>query len=301
MTITIDGQVFTPVLINGVYVIETMILTAGLYPATIEYTDIWGDTYTETIMVQVLVKQPVMLDVSTETLWIFSKYDFSIIDVVEITNYEINIDEETNSKSIIDVVKETSATAGDIICVKVNSEITYWGIIDEIQNVNGEALNQYITKYITNLFDREIQLTNENVIRTTGIEDFLEGTIEDYFTNSSDTLMNIPWLTINVLSHTTKQTSVTNVENGIYNFHTWLTNCTQNYNIVYSFEVEDGGLVMNIENKTFSKEIIDTNGHNVSNYIEVYQTDVIAKVVVLYNLVSGVENPRKLYIIFENR
>lgn len=300
MTVTINGQVLTATLINGVYIVETNIVTAGLYSAVISYLDEWDNVFTETVTIQVFVKPPITLDIETETLWIFSKVDFSIIDIVEISNYEINIDEETNSKSTINVAKDCSASAGDIVCVKVNSEIIYWGIIDEIQNQDGQVLNQYITKYITNLFDRKIQLTNDDVIRSTGVEDFLEDTIEDYFTDSSDTLMNIPWLTVNVQSHTPKEISVTNVENGIYNFHTWLTNCTQNYNIVYSFAVVNGGLVMTIKNETLSKEIIDTNGDNVSNYVEVYDTDVTAKVIVLYSKVAGVDDPRYLYALLKD-
>lgn len=301
MTITLNGQTYTPTLVNGIYIIETSIETAGLYPAVIEYRDEWDDLYTETITVQVLVKLPIELDVHKDTMWIFSKTDFSIVDILEVASYEINIDEETNSTSVINVLKETTAEAGDIICIKHNAEIVYWGVIKEIQNTNGAVLNQYLVNYITNLFDRKIQLTNEDVIRSTGIEDFIKDTIEDYFTDSSDTFTNITWLTVTASSHTPKQTSVTNVENGIYNLHTYMTNCTQNYNIVYSFSIVNGGLVLDIKNETFSKELIDTNGHNVTNYIEVYQTDVVAKVIVLYDKVGGADNPRYLYFIFENR
>lgn len=301
MTITINGQVLTANLINGVYVVETSIGTAGLYVAEISYRDEWDDLYTTTAIVQVLIKPPASLDIEQETMWIFSRKDFSVIDVVELSDYEFNIDEETNSTSVVNVLKETSAEAEDIVCIKRNSEIVYWGIIKEIQNTNGAVLNQYVIKYITNLFNRKIELTNENIIRTTGVEDFIKQTIEDYFTNSSDAFTNIGWLTVNALTHTPKEVSVTNVENGIYNLHTWMTNCTQNYDIVYSFSIANGGLVLNIENETYSKQLIDTNGHNVTNYVEVYQTDITAKVIVLYNKINGAENPRFFHSLLKNR
>ena len=107
----------------------------------------------------------------------------------------------------------------------------------------------------------------------------------------------MPWLELNILTHTPKQTSVTNVENGIYNLHTWITNCTQNYNIVYSFSIVNKKLVMTIENKTFSKEIVDTLAQSISNYTEVFETDVVSKVVVLYSKVNGSENAGK-YILY---
>ena len=140
------------------------------------------------------------------------------------------------------------------------------------------------------MFDREIRLLNENVIKETGIEDFISLTIKTFFTENSDTFMNIKWLKVNVLTHTPKQTSVTNVENGIYNFHTYMTNCTQNYDIVYSFSIVNKQLVMTIENKTYDKELIDTKAQAISNYTEVFETDVMAKVMVLYDKKNNQEN-----------
>ena len=224
-------------------------------------------------------------------------YDFSVKDIVEIADYDINIDEETNANSTINVLKKTTAKARDVVVVKKNNEVIYWGVIDEIQNEDGKQLYQYITKYITNLYDRNIQLKNENLIKTTGVEDFISQTITNEYIANQDTFINLPWLELNILTHTPKQTSVTNVENGIYNLHTWITNCTQNYNIVYSFSIVNKKLVMTIENKTFSKEIVDTLAQSISNYTEVFETDVVSKVVVLYSKVNGSENAGK-YILY---
>ena len=54
---------------------------------------------------------------------------------------------------------------------------------------------------------------------------------------------------------------------------------------------------MTIENKTFSKEIVDTLAQSISNYTEVFETDVVSKVVVLYSKVNGSENAGK-YILY---
>lgn len=68
-----------------------------------------------------------------------------------------------------------------------------------------------------------------------------------------------------------------------------MTNCTQNYNIVYSFSISNGKLVITIEVQEIEKELIDVNAQSISNYSEVFETDVVAKVTVLtkegkYNL-----------------
>lgn len=263
----------------------------GIYDVDITYFDIFEDTYEDSYSIQIFAKQPIKIDTNKVFMWIFDYYTFEVKDIVEISDYEINIDEETNAKSIINVLKKTTAKSKDIIAIKKNNELIYWGIIEEIQNEAGKKLYQYTTKYITNLFDRNIKLENESIIKTDGIEDFIEETINNEFIENEDTFINLSWLELNILTHTTKQTSVSNVENGIYNLHTWITNCTQNYDIMYSFSIVNKKLVMTIENRTSNKEIIDTLAQAISNYTEVFETDVVAKVVVLYDKVNEEENP----------
>lgn len=269
----------------------------GIYSVDAVFTDLLENKHEDNKTIQVLAKEKVKIETNKIFMWIFDYYDFSVKDIVEIADYGINIDEETNANSTINVLKKTTAKARDVVVVKKNNEVIYWGVIDEIQNEDGKQLYQYITKYITNLYDRNIQLKNENLIKTTGVEDFISQTITNEYIANQDTFINLPWLELNILTHTPKQTSVTNVENGIYNLHTWITNCTQNYNIVYSFSIVNKKLVMTIENKTFSKEIVDTLAQSISNYTEVFETDVVSKVVVLYSKVNGSENAGK-YILY---
>ena len=214
-------------------------------------------------------------------MWIFSWRDFKVKDIVEISDYEISMDEETNSNSIIKVLKKTKAFANDIVAIKKNKEIIYWGVIDKIQNDNGSTVYQYTLKYITNLFNQDIVLENEDLIKTTGIEDFLANAINLNFISSEDTFINKKYLRLKINSHTLKNTSVTNVTDGIYNLHTWMTNCTQKYDIVYEFSIEDKQLVITIENKSLKKELIDVKADSISNYNEVFETDVVSKVKVL--------------------
>lgn len=293
MTITFNGQNY---IVNynpqsGYYEIELEApQTGGIYNVEITFSDFFEDESEETKPIQIWAKEEIKVDTDKVFMWIFDYYTFAVKDIIEITDYEINIDEETNANSIIKILKKTDAKHNDIIAVKNNNQILYWGIIDEINNDNGEAVFEYVTRYITNLFDRQIKLQNESVIRNTGIEDFIEDTIEDEYISNSDTFINLPWLELNVLTHTPKETSVTNVENGIYNLHTWITNCTQNFNLVYSFSILNNKLIMTIENKILNKELIDTNAQSISNYSEVFETDVVSKVTVLYSKKNGSAN-----------
>lgn len=287
---------------SGYYELE---LTApnqgGVYQADIEYIDILGNIETAQKDIQILAKPTIEIHQNKTFMWIFSYADFSVKDCIEIPTYEINMDEETNATSTFIALKKTTAKARDIIAIKKDGGIVYWGTIEEIQK-EGEGIKYtYTAKYITNLFDRFIKLGDSSVVRSTGLEDFIEDEIESNFTDSSDTFTNINWLDVVVSTHTPKETSVTNVENGIYNLHTWMTNCTQNYNIVYKFEIDDNRLKMTITNEEPTKELIDVNAQPISNYEEVFETDVVAKVTVLYSKKNDVENPRRIYAILKNR
>ena len=269
----------------------------GIYNADITFTDLYGEVYEDTVPVQVWAKEPIKIETNKVFLWIFDYKDFTVKDIVEIANYDINIDEETNANTIIQVLKKNGAKARDIVAIKKNNEVIYWGTTDNIQNEDGKSLYEYTIKYITNLFNQNVILKNEELIKTTGVEDFIAKTITDNFISNPDSFLNLTYLQVVVKTHTKKNTTVSNVENGIYNLHTWMTNCTQLYDIVYSFNIVDKKLIITIESKAMKKELIDTQAQAISNYVEVFETDVISKVTVLYDKVND-EDKKGQYTLY---
>lgn len=260
--------------------LEAPLMTGGIYQINAEFIDLFGNIYTDTKDIQVLAKQKEMIKSKTRFMWIFDSVDFHIKDIVELSDYEISIDEETNSNTIVNILKRTNAKADDIVIIK-NDEDIFWGVIKEIKNEDGKMLYKYMLKYITNIFDQKVVLRNEEVIKNTGVEDFIAKTITENFINNQDTFINKKYLEIIAKTHTPIQISVDNVEDGIYNLLTWMTNCTQRYNIIYNFSIENKKLVLTIENKETKKELIDTSAQAISNYTEVFETSVISKVTVL--------------------
>ena len=271
----------------------------GVYDINVTFRDIFGETFTDEAVIQVLAKEPIKIEQNKIFMWIFDYFTFKVKDIVELSNYEINIDEETNANTILNVLKKTTSKARDIVAIKKNNEVIYWGTINNIQNTDGQSLYEYTIKYLTNLFDQNIVLENEDLIKTTGVEDFIANAINKNFIQNEDTFVNKTYMQIVAKTHTKKQTSVTNVENGIYNLHTWMTNCTQNYDIVYSFSIANKKLVITIESKEINKELIDVKAQPISNYNEVFETDVVSKVVVLYDKVADAEQKGKytLYLL----
>lgn len=300
ITIKFDGQDYIAIYNKQTGYYEVNLIgpeIGGIYNTDITFTDLIGQIYKDSKAIQIWAKEQIKIETNKVFMWIFDYNDFNVKDIIEISDYEINIDEETNANTIIKVLKKTAAKSRDIIAVKKNNEIIYWGTIDNVSNEDGKQLYEYTIKYITNIFNQKIKLENEELIRKTGVEDFIAKTITNNFIANADTFINKNYLQIDIKTHTPKQTSVTNAENEIYNLHTWMTNCTQNYDIVYSFSIVNKKLVITIENKSYSKELIDTQAQAVSNYTEVFETNVVSKVVVLYSKVAEVEKKGE-YILY---
>lgn len=408
--------------------------TGGIYNAEITCTE---DSKTEntSIDVRILKRKPLKITTEETYMYIFDYRDFSVKDVAQLPEYEINIDEETNANTTVKVLKKTTAKANDIVIIKENNEFIYWGVIQNIENEDGTSVYQYIIKYITNIFDQNIILNqnivntnnieegyyrihsklnynfvfdildgsletganlqlyesnntnaqkfrikkradgtykilnavsgmaldvqgavfengtniqtwgdtdnaaqkwtfskkdtniyainlantnfvidlkdanvangsniqiwefsnspqnlwileklDEEIIRNVGIEDYIAEQIRKNFINNEDVLLNREYMEIRIKTHTKLNVSVStivDVQNNIFNLHTFMTNCTQNYNISYDFAIEGKKLIITIENKEAKKELIDVNAQPISNYVEVFETDVVAKVIVL--------------------
>lgn len=265
---------------SGLYEIELEAPgVGGIYNAEITFRDSIENIETSTRKIQVWAKEK-NTNVSQETLVYFlNQTDLEIKDVVEFENYEYIIDEETNQKTIFNVMKKVNAENGDIVVLQRRGKIDYSGIVEDFENADGELKREITIKYISNLFDRKVILNNENLIKEVGIEDFIAKEIYNNFTNSEDELLNYKWLDVEVKTHTKIQKSVDN-ENGIYNFHTFITNCTQNYNIILDFTYDQGRIKLTIYKQDAETQLIDTTIPDIGNYIEKFETSVTAKVIV---------------------
>lgn len=265
---------------SGFYEIEIEApKTGGVYNAEITFEDLLKNIDNETKKIQIWAKEK-NKNKSEETLVYFlDKSDLEIKDVIEFENYEYVIDEETNKNTIFEVMKKINANNDDIVVLQRNENIDYIGIIKDIENEDGEIKRKITLEYISNIFDRNIILENESLISSTGIEDFIAKEIYDNFTNSDDTLLNINWLDVEVKTHTKITKSVDN-DNGIYNFHTFVTNCSQNYNIILDFSYVNKRIKLTIYKQESETQLIDTTVPDISNYTEKFETSVIAKVIV---------------------
>lgn len=90
----------------------------GVFEAKISFLDIFEELHQEVQPVQVWSREKVKIETNKVFMWIFDYKDFKVKDIVEISDYEINIDEETNATTLINVLKKTTVKARDIIVIK---------------------------------------------------------------------------------------------------------------------------------------------------------------------------------------
>ena len=251
----------------------------GIYNAEIIFEDLLKNIENDTKKIQIWAKEKNERKIEETLVYFLSETDLEIKDVIEFENYEYTIDEETNKKTIFEVMQKINAENNDIVVLQRNGSIDYIGQIEDIKNENGELRRKITLKFISNIFDRKIILENENLINEVGIEDFIAKEIYDNFTNSDDSFLNIKWLDVEVKTHTKIKKSVDN-DNGIYNFRTFMVNCSQNYNIVFDFSYVNKRIKLTIYKQESESQLIDTTIPDISNYVEKFETSIVAKVTV---------------------
>lgn len=209
-------------------------------------------------------------------LYILSNQDLRILSIAKASDYQINLDEETNAKSTFTLMKTEGLKKDNFIVIN-GLYRQFLFIIDEVQTEKGSDVVTITALDISNIFDRKVIEKNTDTMTSDSIEKFIANTMSENFVNSDDTALNISYIEITWTTNT-KTTVATNAENGLYNFHTFLTNCRQYKNIYTDFKFEDGKLKITISYKEETTELIDTTLSEVTDYNKIYEEDVTAKV-----------------------
>lgn len=212
-------------------------------------------------------------------LYILSKETLDILDICKISDYEINLDEETNAKSSFFLEKSDGLKKGNFLVLN-GLYRQFLFIVDDVQAEKGSNFVTVIALDISNIFDRDVIEKDTEKMKTDSIEDFLEEQILNNFVNSDDDFLNIDYIEISCET-STKSVVPTNAENGLYNFHTFLINCRQYKNIYTEFEFQNKKLKVTIKNKEESIRMIDTTLPEVTDYNKIYEEEVTAKVTAL--------------------
>lgn len=214
-------------------------------------------------------------------LYILDQKDLHILSISNVSEYNINMDEETNGVSEFTLLNVQSARKGNYIVLNGLYRQFLFIINDDVIAVKGQLAITVTALDISNIFDRKIILKNPEVMTTTGIETFIANNILTNFVNTNDTILNLDYIDVYIHSNTLGSVAV-NDENGLYNFHTFITNCRQYKNIYTDFSFVDVNgarkLRIDIGYRIDNKKLIDTTIAEVTNYNKVYDVDPVTKV-----------------------
>ena len=228
--------------------------------------------------------------------YFISKKDFKILNCIEANSYNVSHDLDCGGKTKIIVAGNPHASDEDFVILKDGKDIKFKGIIDNIDAADGEIKHTVSCLEIERLFDRKILLSDTDIIRTTGIEDFIAKTIKTYFSASGDSFIDMSYINCEVLTHT-KVNSKPTAENGVYNLKTYIGNIKKQYGIFLDFEFTKSSLNISIHKKDQAAMQINTLLTDVSSCEEIYKIKVLSKLSVQWlNTLTQAKSMRYFYL-----
>ena len=228
--------------------------------------------------------------------YFISKKDFAILNCVEVESISCAKNLDCGGKTKISIAGNPAASDEDFVIVKDGNKVVFQGIIEAIDNADGETKHSVSCLEIEQMFSRQIFLTDANIISATGIEDFIATAIQKNFSASGDDFIDMKYININVLTHT-KVNAKPATESGIYNLKTYIGNAKQHYGIFIDFEFTKENLNITIHKKEQSPMQIDTAFTDVVSIKETYKVKVLSKLSVIWkNTTTNAETKRYFYL-----
>lgn len=228
--------------------------------------------------------------------YFISKKDYTLLNCVEVSSFSIVHDLDCGGKTKILIAGDPKAADEDFVILKDDKNVKFQGIIENIDNKDGERMYTISCLEIERCFDRKIVLSDADLIKSAGIEDFIVKTIKTYFSASGDDFIDMSYIDCAAQTHT-KVNSKPATEEGIYNFKTYIGNVKQQYGIFLDFEFEKDRLKISVHKKEQSAMQIDTTITDIHSCEEIYKIKVLSKLnVVWYNEANKTESMRYFYL-----
>lgn len=225
------------------------------------------------------------------TATILSSQDLSVLDCFDVSTYSIEKTIDFSGNSTVQAYRAVIVSENDYIMLKNGADVLTYGVISKIENENGKNQHTVYFHEIESIFDRDIILQNEKMIRNKGIEFFIKECMVQNFIASEDILINKQYIEIAVLSNTKVNVAVEN-ENGIFNLKTYMANMHERYGIGYRFYFVDKKMKIDICKVNDERLQINTEVSDIVNYSEVYETNIISKLTAVWKQ-PDIVNPDK--------
>lgn len=217
-------------------------------------------------------------------LYLLSRDDLTIKAVKTLASHEFKEDIDFGDSSTITIADYIQMEDGDFALIKDGPEQAFFGICKEMKpSDNGYKVT---LKQKETLFDTTIYNSGEEMIESTGLEDYIVKAINDNFISSGDTLMDMDYIQISASTHTSisaKVSTIVDADNGVFNLKTFLGNVRQNYGIFLDFTVENGLIRIDVNCREQKVLNVDTKLAEVTDVSETYSVEVLAKLIVKWD------------------
>ena len=232
--------------------------------------------------------------------YFLSKKDLTILNCVEVNSYTIAQNIDCGGKSKLIIAEDPKAENEDFVILKNGKDIIFKGIIENIDKNQGERLRTLSCLEIERLFDQKIFLSDTEIIKNEGLEDFIAAMIQKYFAATGDSFVDMPYIKCNVLTHT-KVNSKPSVEDEVYNLKTYIGNIKEQYGIFLDFDFTKTKLNISIQKKQQESMQIDTTLTDVSNCKETLEIKALGKLNVKWTNLITEETTMRYFYLHSNR
>lgn len=229
-------------------------------------------------------------------------------DILEYSEYNFSEDIDYSNKSTITAARKPAIEDNDFVICKDGNSIAFQGLCESYSSSKNDTEYTITLIQKENFFDRSIFVRGEELISTVGIEDFIVKCITENWLDTGDELMDAKSITVAATTHTKVNAAVSttvDVQENVFNLKTYLGNVKQYYGIYLDYEFENGKLRILVNRKDTAALPVDIQVSDITDYTEVYDINVLAKLNVKWKIpdteengttIAGAVTDRKFYL-----
>lgn len=231
-------------------------------------------------------------------VYFLSAEDLSTQDILPVAEYTVNVKGGFDGRSIVKLPRMPNVNQYErmpFVIVKSddNREI-FKGVLNTASGNDGETSKTAQINQMETLFAGNIVLTGTELLAV-GIEDFIKKAIEDNFSNSGDSLLDMPYITVTANTHTPSSEMPEN-NKGIYDLSQYLSNVMLNNGIFLDFAFVGKNLNISVCKKEQKAFAVDAKTSDVTNYSEILNATVTTKVKAIWDNNGTITN-RTFYLL----
>ena len=182
-------------------------------------------------------------------VFIKDKESFITKAVATAVDYEVVESIYDALSTVVIPTPKTIPAEGDFL---IFDGMPYVGIITEVNIDKGQT--ELSVEQAVKLFSRDMFYAAQSY---TYLEDYLKDLIDDNYTNCSDELYEVPFLTVNALTQTNRNCKPDLDADGVYNIKSYISKLRRLQDIVCDWGYSRTGLTLNIYKKDFAQYNID--------------------------------------------